>query len=90
MPLSLIEALSAGLPWVATDRGGTREIAISEQDAIVVAHPADHAMLRDAVRAMADRIKSGQTSRHRQRKVYDEHFVPTLVSRQWLEFFVQK
>ena len=27
MPLSLIEATSAGLPWVASDRGGTREIA---------------------------------------------------------------
>ena len=36
MPLSLIEAMSAGLPWIATDRGGTREMAVSEANCMVV------------------------------------------------------
>ncbi|ACB76532.1 glycosyltransferase family 4 protein [Opitutus terrae] len=86
MPLSLIEATSAGLPWIATDRGGTRELAVSPENALVVAHPATLPDLRAAVRAMADRIRQGQTSRIAQRLVYDGLFSPPVVSEAWCDF----
>lgn len=86
MPLSLIEAMSAGLPWIATDRGGTREIAVSEANCIVVAHPATDASLRHAVEEMGVRIRTGLTSRLVQRKAYDGYFSPFVVGGRWLEF----
>lgn len=87
LPLSLIEAMSAGLPWIATDRGGTRELAVSPPNALLVPHPASDAQLRDAVLAMADRIRRGETSRRTQRQACDAHFSPAVVAGQWLEYF---
>lgn len=87
MPLSLIEAMSAGLPWIATDRGGTREIAVSPANAVIVPHPFDDDALKAGLRTLGARIRAGQTSRLVQRRGYDEHFSPEVVSRRWLAYF---
>jgi glycosyltransferase involved in cell wall biosynthesis len=86
MPLSLIEAMSAGLPWVATDRGGTRELGLSPSNSLVVTYPADDAALAAAVAEMARRIRAGETSRLAQRRVYDRHFSPAVAGAHWLDF----
>jgi glycosyltransferase involved in cell wall biosynthesis len=87
MPLSLIEGMAAGLPWIATDRGGTRELAVSPDDCLVVPATASRTQLAGHVRALADRILAGTTSRRRQRAAYDTRFAPAVVARRWLEFF---
>lgn len=86
MPLSLIEAMSAGLPWIATDRGGTRELAVSAPNCVVVSHPASDTDLRNAVIELGDRIRNGTTSRVAQREAYDRNFSPSVVGRRWMEF----
>ncbi len=86
MPLSLIEAMSAGLPWIATDRGGTRELAVSPANCAVVSHPASDVDLRNAVNELSARIHEGVTSRVAQRDAYDKNFSPSVVGRRWMEF----
>jgi glycosyltransferase involved in cell wall biosynthesis len=86
MPLSLIEAMSAGLPWIATDRGGTREIGVSEANRILVGPSPSEDELAAAVRIMSDRIRQGITSRVEQRRAYDEVFSPAVVSHAWCDF----
>lgn len=90
MPLSLIEAMSAGLPWIATDHGGTRELASSPLNAVVASPRPNLAELAADVRVLAARITSGQTSRVAQRAVYDKTFAPPVVAALWLEFFESK
>lgn len=90
MPLSLIEAMSAGLPWVATDRGGTRELATSPADCVIGPGDVGVAELGGSVRVLADRILAGTTSRRRQRAHYDERFSPGVVARLWLDFFASR
>ena len=86
MPLSLIEAMSAGLPWVASDRGGTRELAVSAPNCQLIRDAEDvEAVLADTLQ-LFDRIRGGQTSRTAQRGVYDAHFSPEVVSRRWFEY----
>ncbi len=89
MPLSLIEGMSAGLPLLATDRGGTRELARSPADTVIVPADADFPALIARVRALADAIRAGTTSRARQRAIYDEHFAPAVVARRWLDYFTR-
>jgi glycosyltransferase involved in cell wall biosynthesis len=87
MPLSLIEGMSAGLPWIATDRGGTRELATSPADSLVAPAASSLRELGGSVRTLADRILAGTTSRRRQRAGYDERFAPPVVAGLWLDFF---
>jgi glycosyltransferase involved in cell wall biosynthesis len=87
MPLSLIEGMSAGLPWIATDRGGTRELARRLSDCIVVPHPANDTALRFAILTLSHRIRSRLTSRIAQRRIYDHYFAPNTVADRWLAFF---
>ena len=86
MPLSLIEAMSAGLPWIATDRGGTREMAVSEANSIVVESAPTLDVLAAAVRRLADRLHRGVTSRKEQRRNYDRLFSPPVVSHAWCNY----
>ncbi|HWA86527.1 MAG TPA: glycosyltransferase family 4 protein, partial [Opitutus sp.] len=83
MPLSLIEAMAAGLPWIASDRGGTRELAVSPANAIVVGDPANLDQLAAAVRRLAGNIRDGRTSRLVQRRAYDWLFSPPAVAEAW-------
>ena len=87
MPLSLIEGMSAGLPWIATNRGGTRELATSPADCLGVPAEAGQPELAACTRALADRIIAGGTSRRRQRASYDEWLAPPVVRARWLKFF---
>lgn len=86
MPVSLIEAMSAGLPWIATDRGGTRELAISPSNSTVVPHLASDNALRSAVDELAWRIRTSVTSRLAQRRAFDYYFSPASVGARWIRF----
>jgi glycosyltransferase involved in cell wall biosynthesis len=89
MPLSLIEGMSAGLPWLATDQGGTRELALEPESVRLVPADVDEAGLIGAVRDLADAIRSGAASRRRQRAAYDRMFAPAVVGPRWVEFLAR-
>jgi len=86
MPLSLIEAMSAGLPWIASDRGGTRELARDPVNCELVQNPSDLAATLSNTLALVQRIQTGATSRLRQRAVYDARFAPSVVAKIWFDF----
>jgi glycosyltransferase involved in cell wall biosynthesis len=86
MPLSLLEAMAAGLPWIATDRGGTREMAVSEPNTLVISPSPTIDELESAVRQMADRLRRGVTSRREQRAIYDRLFAAPVVSHAWCHY----
>ena len=86
MPLSLIETMAAGLPWVASARGGTPELAESAANCELVQHPENYEECRAAVLRLAARLHDGQTSRAAQRAVWERRFAPAVVRAQWLEF----
>lgn len=86
MPLSLIESMAAGLPWVASARGGTPELAESAPDCELVAHPDNYDECRSAVLALANRIRSLATSRSAQRGVWERRFAPPVVRTLWISY----
>jgi glycosyltransferase involved in cell wall biosynthesis len=85
-PISLIEGMSAGLPWIATDQGGTRELMWSPSNCRLL--PADCALsdARAAVIDLAIAIGEGRTSSTAQRRAYDDHLAPGIVGERWLDF----
>jgi glycosyltransferase involved in cell wall biosynthesis len=89
MPLSLIETMSAGLPWIATDRGGTRELAEASVNCVVLDHPCTPESALPGVLELVRRLRAGETSRLAQRDVYDRRFAPDVVSRLWFDYLEQ-
>jgi capsular polysaccharide biosynthesis protein/glycosyltransferase involved in cell wall biosynthesis len=90
MPLSLIETMSAGLPWIATDRGGTREIALAPANCVILDHPCTVESALAGVAELVRRLRTGQTSRLSQRAAYESRFAPEVVSRQWFDYLEKK
>jgi glycosyltransferase involved in cell wall biosynthesis len=87
MPLSLIEAMASGLPWIATDRGGTRELAVSKDDSILLKADFNYDNAKAAVRDLASRLRGGVTSRATQRAAFEQFLKRDTVMAKWLAFF---
>ena len=77
IPVSLMEAMAAGLPAVATDSGATREL-VTEQTGIVVP-PGDTSALADALRLLGGdpdlRRRLGAAARRRVAESFDARAV---------------
>lgn len=85
-PISLIEAMSAGLPWVATDQGGTRELMWAPSNCRLVSAECPLEEARAAVLDLAQAIQEGRTSFAAQRGAYQDHLAPETVGERWLDF----
>lgn len=87
LPICLLEAMSAGIPWLATDRGGIRDIACDPLATRLISNEipngADYAAARAAVLAFADDIRSGRISPDRQVRRYRELFSAARITDRW-------
>jgi glycosyltransferase involved in cell wall biosynthesis len=73
LPVSLLEALSAGLPSVLTDVGGMGEVARLSESALVVS-ASDYKALAEAIRQMADRRFELAAMKNAARQCYEQNF----------------
>lgn len=89
MPLSLIEAMSAGLPWIASDRGGTSELMLAPDNCRLLSAVPSVREASSAVLDLANAIHLGLTSRAAQSGAFQKHFSHTVVARRWQEYFSQ-
>ena len=85
LPLSLLEALSAGKPWVATDKGGVRELAVSEKDCIVT--PPTFEGFRAGLLQMLNNLQGGLTNEARLYDLYRLSFSLHVRQEAWLSYF---
>lgn len=81
LPLSLIEAMAAGVPVVATDAGGTREVVRDGETGLLV--PAfDAGALGDAIVALlSDPARAGRLAAAARRLVLERHSMTTTARR---------
>ncbi len=88
-PISLIEAMAAGLPWIATDQGGTRELMWSPSNCRLIDSGCDYSDAKRAVLELADAIRQGQTSCNAQRRAYEDNLAPATIGERWMEFLAE-
>ena len=88
MPLSLIEAMASGVPWIATDRGGTRELLHSEACGGIIPKDATFSEICSCVRQFVEKISQNRTSRRVQRAAYEDCFAPCAIGDLWLSALV--
>lgn len=75
IPVSIMEASSFGIPCIATDVGGTRELVHTGQNGILLPSDPSPENVRDAILSiLAMDDKGYETLRHTTREYWNAHF----------------
>jgi glycosyltransferase involved in cell wall biosynthesis len=86
LPISILEAMAAGLPIIATDVGGMPEVlGLCGAGTIVPANSAER-MASAIVQCAADRRALGEVGRAA-RKCYERHFGPQVMADEYLALY---
>jgi glycosyltransferase involved in cell wall biosynthesis len=87
-PNVLLEALAAGVPVVATEVGGVRELIEHETNGLLTP-PADPKAMADAIeRVLTDEVSAAARSREGRKRVLED-FAPETYSARLLELYEQ-
>lgn len=87
-PLSILEAMRAGLPVVASDVGGVREAVLDGQNGFLIARHDTAAFTRALGRLLADADLRGRMARN-SRRLFEERFTAELMLRKTLSLYRQ-
>jgi glycosyltransferase involved in cell wall biosynthesis len=87
LPICLLEAMSAGLPWLATDKGGITDIASDPMSTRVISAEADYKTIKSAVELFAADIRDGKLSKDTQKQLYHQKFSAKALTSRWMYAF---
>ena len=85
LPISLLEVMSAGLPWLATDRGGIPDIACDTLSTRVIPSSSGYGEYKKAILALAHDLQLSKISRSVQKAFYLNKYAPHVLIREWRE-----
>lgn len=83
LPVSLLEVMSAGLPWLATDKGGIQELFVCEMTTRIIPADLDYSAIRTAVLNFAEDCKSRNINHQDLILKYEKNYSCEIVKRQW-------
>jgi glycosyltransferase involved in cell wall biosynthesis len=83
LPISLLEVMSAGLPWLATDRGGIADIAFDNVSTRVIPAFSEYSIVKSQIIKFAEDLSSGKISANSQIELYNKKFSSAVLIKQW-------
>lgn len=84
LPISLLEVMSSGIPWFATDKGGISDIAFDEFSTKVIPADSSYKKTKSAVLEFTKHIKEGKTSPEKLKSMYQEKFSANILVQKWI------
>lgn len=87
LPISLLEVMSAGVPWIASNRGGIGDIVCSNDSTKLIEDPSDYDLIKKEILNLADDIRNGRISREKQKEFYKKKFATNILVNQWQSVF---
>jgi len=83
LPIALLEVMSAGVPWLATDKGGIKDIACDPLSTRVINGEANYIEIKAAVLSLVNDILNGKINRSLQKELYIQKFSPWVLVDRW-------
>jgi glycosyltransferase involved in cell wall biosynthesis len=83
LPLTLLEAMSAGVPWIAADRGGIRDLVVDNTCTILLPSPFTYQDAFAATKHMAQSVRHGLIRSEILTLEYRNKFHPDYLTGQW-------
>jgi glycosyltransferase involved in cell wall biosynthesis len=87
LPISLLEAMSAGLPWLATAQGGIPDIALDPTSTRVIPSKSNYQEIKNALLDFCADLKAGKISKTAQLDLYNKKFSSDALTVQWRKVF---
>lgn len=88
LPISLLENMSAGVPWLATDKGGIPDIAFDPVSTRVISHKSTYCEIKEAVLLFASDLAVGKIKWDQQKALYRRLFASEILVSQWKSILV--
>ena len=83
LPICLIEATGAGLPWIATNQGGVSEVAELRDEFILLSSCPTYEECASACKEMLEAIKGRRINHEEITEIYEEKFSKEILTKQW-------
>lgn len=83
LPLCLLEAMSAGIPWIAADRGGIRDLYVSDDLTLIIPPCFTYEQAKSASLRLASHLRQSYFSRSPLVHSYKERFSSDVVAARW-------
>jgi glycosyltransferase involved in cell wall biosynthesis len=84
LPIVLLEVMSAGLPWFATDRGGIPDIFHDIYTTRIISTSSNYEEIKVALLDFATSIRNGKVNHAALKKAYQSQFSHEVLAKTWL------
>jgi glycosyltransferase involved in cell wall biosynthesis len=85
LPIALLEVMSAGLPWLATDMGGIIDIACDPLSTRVIKAYSSYKEIKREILTLMDDITAKKLNRNIQKELYIQKFSYWVLVNRWKE-----
>ena len=82
LPVSLLEMMSAGIPWISANKGGIPDIACDPSSTRII-DVSNYELIKQSVLQLADDINKGNVSRDKQMTLYRKKFSVDVLVENW-------
>jgi glycosyltransferase involved in cell wall biosynthesis len=87
LPISLLEVMSSGLPWLATNRGGIKSLSTDSNLNFLLPYQSDYEETKKSLLTFARKIKLGNTNRENQINKYLSSYSSEVIHKKWETIF---
>jgi len=90
LPISLLEVMSAGLPWIATRTGGISELSVDSELNYLLAQNTNFDELVNHLKIFTNNIINKQSVSTKQIDVYNKTYSAEMVRQKWINVLSAK
>jgi glycosyltransferase involved in cell wall biosynthesis len=86
LPVSLLEIMSAGVPWISANKGGIPDIACDPLSTRIT-DVSNYTCVKRSVLQLAEDIKKGNVLRDKQKMLYKKNFAANVLMQKWISLY---